>query len=441
MSQVSGPPAERIADWVRDARTRTFELVADLSDEQFRVPLLDIINPFQWEIGHVAWFQERWVLRHSAGRDPWRPSVDAVYDSIAIPHDTRWYLVLPGRDETIEYLEAVRDRVVDRLREGEPTPQERYLQLLSIFHEDMHDEAFTYTRQTLSYPAPELGNCRTQSPDDPGAGGLDGDAEVPGGTYHLGASRGDGFVFDNEQWAHPVEVTPFAIARAPVTQEAFARFVDDGGYRRRELWDRDGWEWRLSTDAEHPVYFRRDSDGGWSRRRFDRRVALEPHRPVIHVNAFEAGAYCRWAGRRLPSEEEWEVAAAAEPSPNGGTLAPSGTRYPWGDAAPNPALANLDSRALDTLDAAALPDGDSAFGCRQMIGNVWEWTSTDFRPYPGFEPGPYREYSEPWFGTHRVLRGGCWATRSRMVHNGWRNFYTPDRRDVFAGFRTCRVDR
>ena len=235
-----------------------------------------------------------------------------------------------------------------------------------------------------------------------------------------------------------MEIAPFAIARAPVTNVEFAAFVDDGGYRRRELWSAAGWTWRSAVGAEHPVYWRRTPASGWERRCFDRWLPLAPHEPVIFVCWYEADAYCRWAERRLPSEAEWEAAAAGEPTAEGRALAPRPRVYPWGDDSPTAARANLDGHALGCVDVAALPDGDSAFGCRQMIGNVWEWTATDFQPYPDFVRDPYAEYSAPWFDTHKVLRGGCWATRARLLRNTWRNFYTPDRRDVFAGFRVCR---
>jgi iron(II)-dependent oxidoreductase len=220
-------------------------------------------------------------------------------------------------------------------------------------------------------------------------------------------------------------VAPFAIARAPVTQAEFAAFVDDRGYERQKLWDAAAWEWRQLNDAAHPVYWRRQP-GGWLRRDFDRWLPLEPHRPVLHVSWHEATAYCRWAGRRLPTEVEWELAAAGSAK----------RRFPWGDESPA-GQANLDSVRLCCADVAAFADGDSPFGCRQMIGNVWEWTASDFLPYPGFVVDPYREYSQPWFGTHKALRGGCWASRGRLLRNTWRNFYLPGRRDIWAGFRTC----
>jgi iron(II)-dependent oxidoreductase len=337
-------------------------------------------------------------------------------------------------------MAEVLERVVERCDDDDPDV--KYFVRLALFHEDMHDEAFTYTRQTLGYPRPRPAVATECTP--PGNefhGALPGDVSIPGGTFALGALQTEPFVFDNEKWSHPVTIRPFDIARAPVTQEQFAAFVDDDGYRRREFWDDEGWLWREANDACQPVYWRRASRSGWERREFNRWVPLEPHRPVLHVCWYEANAYCRWAGRRLPTEAEWEAAATAGRAPDGQGLSLEKTRFPWGNDAPTPAHANLDALSLGCLDVAALPDGDSAFGCRQMIGNVWEWTQSDFLPYTGFVLDPYKEYSAPWFGTHRVLRGGCWATRSRLIRGTWRNFYRPDRRDVLAGFRTCGLGR
>jgi gamma-glutamyl hercynylcysteine S-oxide synthase len=430
MAHPDSPPPtpDALAAWVQDARRRTLALIADLSDEQLLGPRLSVVNPLLWEVGHLAWFQEKWVLRHVNGRPPLRPDADALYDSAAVAHDTRWDLPLPPRAETLRYLARVEEQVLRRLAEG-PSPGEVYFTLLSVFHEDMHAEALTATRQTLAYPAPDLPTGPATGTDGGGAP-WPGDVSVAGGTFRLGAEPGAGFAFDNEKWAHPVELRPFAIARAPVTQAEFADFVDDGGYRRRDLWGTEGWAWRRGAGAEQPAYWRRDA-GGWRRRDFDRWLSLEPHRPVVHVNWYEAGAYCRWAGRRLPTEAEWE--AAASPPKGAGPKLP----YPWGAGEPTPERANLDGRALGYVGVAAHAAGDSPWGCRQMIGNVWEWTADPFLPYPGFVPDPYKEYSAPWFGDHKVLRGGCWASRGRLLRTTWRNFYRPQRRDVFAGFRTC----
>ena len=427
-----------LAAWVRDARRRTLEVVADLTDEQLMGPQLRIVNPLLWEIGHVTWFQEKWALRHSGGQAPIRADGDSLYDSAAIPHDSRWSLPLPSRADTLSYMNDVRDRVLERIERGKLTENDRYFITLGVFHEDMHTEAFTYTRQTLGYPPPVFSGLELASSCQPGP--LRGDAEVPGGRFLLGALREQRFAFDNEKWAHPLDVRPFAIARTAVTQVEFLEFVEGQGYRRREFWSEPGWAWRESAGAKHPVYWKREVAGRWLRRNFDQWVPLEPHRPALHVNWWEAEAYCKWTGRRLPTELEWEVAASAEPEHFGKKLADVKRRFPWGEDPPEPECANLGWRAMGAVDVSALPAGDSAFGCRQMIGNVWEWMANDFGPYPGFEVDPYREYSQPWFGTHKVLRGGAWSTQPRLLRNTWRNFYPPDRRDVWAGFRTCRLN-
>ena len=426
---MSKSAAELIAT-LEEARERTLGLVADLDDDQLMGPRLAIVNPFLWEIGHVAWFQEKWSLRHLRGLAPLEDQADSLYDSMAIDHDTRWDLPLFTREGTLVYMRQVLDCVVEHLAAApaELSPDEVYFHLLPLFHEDMHGEAFAYTRQTHGYPAPAVyGPAKSLPP----AGPLPGDVEVPGGTFPLGAARDAPFAFDNEKWAHPVEIATFRIGRAPVTQGELRNFVEDGGYERRELWSDAGWEWLAGEAVRGPLYWRRHGGGRFERRIFDRWVELEEHLPALHVNWHEAQAWCRWASRRLPTEAEWEMAACG--------LGADGSKctYPWGAEDDCEGRANLDGRSGGTVDVGALGAGDSPFGCRQMLGNVWEWTADDFGPFPGFVPDPYKEYSEPWFGDHKILRGGCWVTRFRMLRNTWRNFYQPHRRDVWAGFRTC----
>jgi gamma-glutamyl hercynylcysteine S-oxide synthase len=418
---------------VQDARERTLELVADLEEAQFEVPLLALVNPFRWELGHVTFFYEMFLLQLLGQTKPLLVGAEDLYDSFKIDHDDRWSLPLPSRQQTLEYMQRVLDAVVERLQGRSPSAQETYLYLLSVLHEDMHGEALTYMRQTLSYPAPKLGS----PPAALGSGPLPGDVEIPGGTFYLGTTPDQPFVFDNEKWAHPVEVAPFRMARAPVTNAELAAFVADGGYQRRDWWSYQGWVWCTKTQAQHPLYWQRDGQG-WLRQHFDTLVPLEPHAPVAHVTWYEAEAYCHWAGRRLPTEAEWEMAASAEPTPDEKGITGHKRRYPWGDEPPTPKRANLDTRFLGCVDVAAFPAGDSAFGCRQMAGNVWEWTESAFYPFPGYLVDyPYREYSAPWFGYRKVLKGGAWATRSRLAYNTYRNFFPPARNDVYAGFRTC----
>ena len=427
-----------LIETMQDARDRTLELVRDLDDEQLMGPRLATVNPLRWEIAHVAYFYEFFILRQLYGE----PSVlgdraDQLYDSIAIHHDVRWDLALLNRAETLSYLRTVLDRLAERLDKGTASEQDSFIYQFGIFHEDMHTEAFVWARQTLAYPTPALAVAADVSAER-AAGPHPGWAEIPGGTFSQGAPQTAPFLFDNEKWAHPVTVAPFEIAKAPVTNEQFQAFVDDGGYDREANWDAAGWTWRCQEGAAHPVYWRADGPGKWLLRRFERTLPLPPDEPVIHVTWYEADAYCRWAGQRLPSEVEWETAALGEVAADG-TLAATKRRYPWGETAPDPTHANLDGRALGPIDVAALAAGDSAFGCRQMLGNVWEWTADTFTAYPGFSADAYKEYSAMLFGDTKVLRGGAWTTRGRMIHGTYRNYFEAHRCDVFAGFRTCRA--
>jgi iron(II)-dependent oxidoreductase len=344
-----------------EARRRTERMTRDLEGERLLGPQLAIVNPPLWELGHVGWFQERWCLRTARGGAPvdsLLEGADALYDSSAVAHDTRWHLPLPAIAATRRYLENVLERVRERLAREPENSALRYYAQLSLYHEDMHAEALHYTRQTL-------GDADPTGERPPALDGA-GDLEFAGGRFTRGARPGEGFAFDNEKWAHEVEVSPFRIARSVASNADYLGYVERGG-------------------GAAPRYWRKSADD-WQQRWFDRWLPLEPGAPVLHVSALEAEAYCRWAGRRLPTEAEWELAASS------GRLAP---------------------------------------------GGVWEWTASPFLPYPGFWPDPYEDYSRPWFGTHRVLRGGSFSTAPRLVRPSFRNFYTPERADVFCGIRTC----
>ena len=427
-----------LKDALLDTRDRSLALYADLDGAQLLGPRLNIVNPPLWEIGHLAWFQEFWCLRYRGSELAPLPSVlvnaDTLYDSAAVAHVTRWDLPLPNIDATRRYGQNVLDQVCERLEREADNPALRYFAQLAQCHEDMHGEAFFYTRQTLGYSRPSLGATPKKGTSVYAAPGTawPGDAEIAGGRFLLGAQENDSnFVFDNEKWAHEINVSNFAMAKAAVTNGEFADFVSEAGYGRREFWCEAGWAWRERSHAEHPGYWQQ-RDGEWYLREFDTWVPVNErqHAAVCFVNWFEANAYCRFAKRRLPTEAEWELAAGGLEK----------RAYPWAqhDAAPGAApRANLDGIMAVSQAVSASPPGDTPEGVRQLWGNVWEWTADNFAPYPGFVRDPYKEYSEPWFGDHKVLRGGCFATRTRLLRNTWRNFYTPDRHDVFAGFRTC----
>ena len=417
---------------LRVARARTLDFAALLTGEQQMGPLLPIVNPPRWEIAHVAWFQEYWCLRYRDGvawGDSLIDDADPRYNSAILAHDDRWRAPLLPFDEVLRYLDEVLARVIARLEREPDNSTLRYFAELAAAHEEMHAEAFTYTRQTHGYRAPAVSDT---SPC--GSSPCAGDVEVPGGEFHLGAPADDRFKFDNEKWSHPVRVAPFRMSRTAVTYGEFAAFVDDHGYARRELWCAEGWQWRARTGADMPLYWSRAPDG-WYCRRYDAVVPLPLDAAVIHVNWYEANAYCNWAGRRLPTEAQWEQAAATTADDPGANRRKR--TYPWGEDVPRLEHANLHGGPGSVAPVAAYAKGDSAWGCRQLFGNVWEWTADWFNAFPGFVCDPYKEYSAPWFGNHKVLRGGCFATTPALLRNTWRNFYMPDRRDVFAGFRTC----
>lgn len=413
------------------ARARTLALTRDLEPAQWIGPRLPIVNPPLWELGHVGWFQEYWCLRRQPDDTvaPARSSrADSLYDSTTVAHDTRWSLPLWSRADTQRYLGETLELTLERLAREPDNPRVRYFAELAAAHEDMHGEALHHTRQTLGYAPPTLGAAM---PWRQLVAPASGDVAIDGGTFMLGAYPEAGFVFDNEKWAYEITLEPFAIARTPVTNGQFRAFVESGGYQTRALWSAEGWHWLKEIGPLAPRYWRR-MNGAWLERRFDRLQPIEEDAPIVNVNFFEAEAYCAFARRRLPTEAEWECAATRAPSLGRKAL------FPWGEQITGRTHANLDGQWVAPVDA--YPAGDSGDGCRQMLGNVWEWTASTFAPYPGFVRDPYQEYSEPWFGTHKVLRGGSFATPARLIRSTWRNFYQPHRNDPFAGFRTCALD-
>lgn len=392
--QLSG---NELAAALVDSRARTLALVDDLTADQWRPPVQQGVNPIAWELAHIAWFAEFWILRGPHHRDsngfalalhaPRFAGPDSLFDSARLAHARRWLDPMPSRSELgvmmSGQLDACLQSVLPATADAATTRGAHdplYFHRLALFHEDMHGEAFCWLRAALGYPAPRGVTAPQALVSAPL---LMRGAEVRVGFDEQSA----GFFFDNERLAHSVTVGDFEIDSAPVSAGEFARFVDEGGYEHSDYWPSEAGRWRSQTGCIHPQRWRRSARNDWELRWFDQWIPIPAAAPAMHVNAFEAEAYCRWANRRLPSATEWEVAARTQAA------------FHWGHS-------------------------------------VWEWTADAFAPYPGFEPGPYREYSKPWFDSHRELRGGAFASHDRMHNPRYRNFFEPQRSDVFAGFRT-----
>jgi ergothioneine biosynthesis protein EgtB len=386
--------AALLAAALADAREHTLRCFGALQaalSPSMEVRYAPELNPPRWELGHVAWFEERWIARNperlrGAAAAPETtlaasllPRADALYDSSRVAHTTRWQLDLPDAARTLRFAEQVRERTLALLAQGGGDDDALYFFRWALAHEDMHAEAAAYMAQHLALPLAEA--LRQAAP----APGPEGELACPGGPFMLGHG-GPGFVFDNERGAHAVQLAPYRIDRAAVSWARFLPFVEAGGYEEPALWNPEGWAWRQRCSNGRPRHLVQE-DGVWQRAVFGQWTALDPDQPALHLTHHEAQAWCRWAGRRLPSEAEWECAA----------LQAEG--FVWGE--------------------------------------VWEWTASPFAPYPGFEPHPYRDYSLPWFDGRPVLRGGSFATAPRMKHARYRNYFPADRNDLFAGFRSC----
>ena len=389
-----------------DARNHTLFLIGEyqkgLGQSGVDFPCLPEVNPPLWELGHVGWFQERWIgrnlQRHQGPRaDPLAtplasilPQADFWWDSARLPHDGRWAIELPPLADIKAYLLTTLEATLELLAKTPDEDDALYFYRQALFHEDMHGEAFVAMAQTLGLrlklPLPAPGLIREP-------------LWLPATRWRLGLNSGAGFTFDNERPAHEVAVPEFEIDAQAVSWSQYIEFVADGGYDRPELWLPAGWDWlqeqargegrRAPRHVEQIGVVRAGGQGGVLQRWFDQTVRVAGWSPAMHVSWWEADAWCRWAGRRLPTEVEWEVAAHQ--------AAARGFR--WGD--------------------------------------VWEWTGTSFYGYPGFQADPDRDYSEPNFGSHKVLRGASLATRRRLKSPKFRHFLAPERDDIFCGFRSC----
>ncbi|CAM2995684.1 ergothioneine biosynthesis protein EgtB [Skermania piniformis] len=428
----------RLAGVLARARARTTLLTDAVDDADLVKQHSPLMSPLVWDLAHIGNQEDFWLVRAVGGRRPVRGDIDDLYDAFRHPRQDRPALPLLGPAQARSYLAEVRAQVLDILhgtplsRDSAPLTAGGFVFAMVAQHEQQHDETMLATHQlrrgpaVLSAPPPPVPDSGRVGP------AISGEVVIPAGEFRMGTST-DPWALDNERPEHGVTVPAFAIDRAPVTNQQYLGFIDDDGYGRAELWSERGWAHRQAAGLTAPQFWERDSDGSWWRRRFGIRTPLRLHQPVLHVCWFEAEAYARWAGRRLPSEAEWEKAARWDPA--SGRV----SRYPWGEAEPDRTHANLGQRHLEPADVGAYPAGVSATGVHQLIGDVWEWTASTFAPYPGFVAFPYDEYSAVFHGgDYRVLRGGSFGTDQVACRGTFRNWDHPIRRQIFAGFRLAR---
>ncbi|MBT2525110.1 ergothioneine biosynthesis protein EgtB [Streptomyces sp. ISL-99] len=416
------------------ARERTTALTDCVDDGELTAQHSPLMSPLVWDLAHIGNQEELWLLRAVAGRDAMRPEIDSVYDAFEHPRAERPSLPLLSPGEARGYAADVRGRALDVLERsplrGTPLLDAAFAFGMVAQHEQQHDETMLITHQlrrgpvALTAPPPPRPTYATTADLAP-------EVMVPGGPFTMGTST-EPWALDNERPAHHRFVPAFFIDTVPVSNGAYLRFMEDGGYTDERWWAAEGWAQIRKHGLGAPLFWHREG-GQWLRRHFGVVEPVPEDEPVLHVSWYEADAYARWAGRRLPTEAEWEKAARHDPA-SGRSL-----RYPWGDCDPTPERANLGQRHLRPAPVGAYAPGQSPLGVRQLIGDVWEWTASDFLPYPGFAAFPYREYSEVFFGSaHKVLRGGSFAVDAVACRGTFRNWDLPVRRQIFAGFRTAR---
>ncbi len=414
--------AQSVVGGLEAARARTLALTG-FDERELTAQHSPLMSPLVWDLAHIGQQEDLWLLRSgdAAAQGVLSAKVEKLYDAFEHPRARRVTLPLLTPREARAFLTDVRGRVLDGIERAR-TDGSLFPYVMVEQHEQQHVETMLATHQLRAGEA-LLG---VGTPLPPGRPLPDDAVLVPGGPFTLGVDGVDEpWSLDNERPAHPIDLPAFEIARVPVTNAEWQRFIDAGGYGQPRWWSPRGWQHRLEAGLERPLFWAADG----SRRRFGLVEDVPPDEPVQHVCFFEAEAYAAWAGARLPTEQEWEKACAWDP-------VEGRRRWPWGDAAWSPELANLGGDALRPAPVGAYPAGASAYGVEQLIGDVWEWTSSSFEPWPGFAPMLYADYSAPFFGgDFRVLRGGSWAVGGASIRPSFRNWDLPVRRQIFSGLR------
>jgi gamma-glutamyl hercynylcysteine S-oxide synthase len=427
MTQPTVDPRARAAAELDRTRARSLLLTDSVDDHDLTRQHSTLMSPLVWDLAHIGNQEELWLVRDVGGREPVRQDIDHLYDAFKHARADRPALPLLDPAQARAYVRTVREKALDVLDStalaGRPLVEQGFAFGMIVQHEQQHDETMLATHQlrvgpaVLSAPAPPAARAP-----------VDGEVLIPAGPFTMGTSL-EPWALDNERPEHPVDLPAYFIDRAPVTNARYAEFIADGGYHDSRWWSAEGWEHRQQAGLVAPMHWH--GDGTYTR--FGRREPIVGDEPVVHVCFHEAQAFAAWAGRRLPTEAEWEKAARHDP------VTGRSRRYPWGDEDPGPEHANLGQRHLSPAAVGAYPAGASPAGVHQLIGDVWEWTSSELRGYPGFTAFPYREYSEVFFGPdYRVLRGGSFGTDASACRGTFRNWDYPIRRQIFSGLRCAR---
>jgi ergothioneine biosynthesis protein EgtB len=412
-----------------ETRSRTLELVKTLEKDDFGVQTAYFTSPPKWHLGHVSWLNEivlsKTQKNYEFYSEEFSKYLNSYYNQFGKPHDKakRGLMSRPTVDQILEYYDVITKKVTDVLQNS-LTPEASYLFTMSIHHECQHQELIVYDLQHLL--GDQYRPVRITHVEKPSA--LEQESiKIPGGIYNMGYSGND-FCYDVELPEHKVYLNDFQIENFPVTNAQYLEFIEDGGYDNFSFWLSDGWDAVKKNEWKAPMYWEKENDE-WFTRDFVGKRKVNANEPVCHVSFYEAMAFCKWAGKRLPTEAEWEKAALWNDEENSKTI------FPWGNEPPTKNHANLlDSCIWNCADVGSYEKGKSHYGCYQMIGDVWEWTSSEFIGYPGFESG-FDEYNDKWFTNQKVLRGGSFGTPALSIRGSYRNFFRLDERWMFSGFR------
>jgi ergothioneine biosynthesis protein EgtB len=419
-----------LLDQFKETRSRTLELVKTLEKDDFVVQTAFYTSPPKWHIGHVSWIYEAILSKVDKNYEFYSKEfseyLNSYYQQFGVPNDkgARGIISRPTVDQIFQYFNNINQRMENFIKSKDLTDEEIRLITIGFHHECQHQELLIYDLQHLlaDQYRPVKKNERPTHADVESKS-----IDIKGGIYTMGYGGVD-YCYDIELPEHKVYLNDYKIENFPVTNKQYLEFMEDEGYETYKYWLSDGWEKVKKNKWESPMYWEK-IDGQWMIRDFLGLRKLNDNEPVCHVSYYEADAYCKWAGKRLPTEAEWEKAACWNENANQKTV------FPWGDDLPTEKRANLlENQLWGCAEIGAYPDGASHYGCHQMIGDVWEWTSSEFTGYPGFKTG-FEEYNDKWFTNQKVLRGGSFGTPKMSIRGSYRNFFRLDERWLFSGFR------